>query len=60
MTTTPTASSTIEALSAELSEVEWFGRSTLEQTPPRVAPLDLMLVMLGAMLGAALYLYGPL
>ncbi len=59
MTPAPTAPATIESLSLELSEVEWFGRSTLEQLPPRVAPLDLMFVVLGAIFGAALYLYGP-
>lgn len=59
MTPAP-AAPTIEALSLELSEVEWFGRSTLEQVPPRIAPLDLAFVMIGAIFGAALYLYGPL
>ena len=46
-----TAPETLDALSAELQEVEWFGRSTLEQAPTRVAPLDLLRVVFEAITG---------
>lgn len=56
MSPASTAPAAIESLSLELEDVEWFGRSALEQVPARTAPLDLLLVVAGAITGAALYL----
>lgn len=50
----------LEALSAELREVEWFGRDEAKARPVAVqapAALDLALVTVGAALGAAAYLF---
>ncbi|MCX4245951.1 hypothetical protein [Paraliomyxa miuraensis] len=43
---------TIETLALELDEVEWFGRSTTEQTPAPVGPLDRLLQMMTGTIAA--------
>lgn len=60
MTPAPPAPETIQALSLELREVEWFGRSMIDRVPARILPIDLLLMVCGAIAGSLLYLSGLL
>lgn len=58
---THTVTDSLEALSQELGEVEWFGRATVSRHPlPTPSSIDIALVIVGALLGAALYLLARL
>ncbi len=56
MSATDTAPDALNALAQELTEVEWLGRNAKRPAvSARFATLDLLLVVWGALLGAALY-----